>query len=150
MTDTIVITYWEGDDRQVPPKTPFTKMINAEWTRNGVEQWARADDTLWDAPGKGEVLGIPDDVRETLALLIAPSLSKRSVSFQEQSVKDGNVITALHAALVRAREYVERERDMMVDEQDIAEETSDLAMIDDALHHIAPSLRKNNEFPAAR
>ncbi len=78
MTDTIVITYWEGDDRQVAPKTPFTKMIYAEWTRNGVEQWARADDTLWDAPGKGEVLGIPDDVRETLALLIAPSLRKNN------------------------------------------------------------------------
>ena len=77
MTDTITITYWEGDDKQVGQKAPFTKITYAEWVRNGIDEWARADESLWDDPGAGEVCGIPDDVRETLALLIAPSLKAK-------------------------------------------------------------------------
>ncbi len=81
MTGQIIITYWEGE-------SPFTKMTYAEWTRNGVPQWAHADEAKFDPLGElpedatdggnGEVRGIPDDVRETLALLIAPSLRRSS------------------------------------------------------------------------
>ena len=87
---TIVINYWEGDDVQHAPlvseRRPFTKLAYAEWTRDGREEWAHADEnkfkggdeTEGDGPLEdGEVRGIPDDVRETLALLIAPSLAAK-------------------------------------------------------------------------
>ncbi len=90
--DQIIITYWEGDDvqhtRTGKPQSPFTKMVYAEWTRNGVPQWGFADEEKFDPLAElpedqteganGEVRGIPDDVRETLALLIAPSLRRSS------------------------------------------------------------------------
>ena len=88
MSDEIIITYWEGDDVQhaTPknPKRPFTALTYAEWTRNGRAQWARADEnkfnfgeeTPCDELGDGQVRAIPDDVRETIALMIAPSLRK--------------------------------------------------------------------------
>ncbi len=75
MTDTITITYWEGDESKTHP---LTKLYYAEWTRNGIAEYAHADEELFTAdPRDNEVRGIPDDVRETLALLIAPSLKAK-------------------------------------------------------------------------
>ncbi len=90
MTDTIVIEYWEGDDNK--PKRPFSAVTYVEWTRNGKSYYGHADesqfnygedtpegvDELLNPTGHWEHRGIPDDVRETLALLIAPSLRKNN------------------------------------------------------------------------
>ena len=82
----IIITYWEGDETK---DTPFTALYYAEWTKSGKSYYGHADvssfnygeengdrDEQQDGAGNWEHRGIPDDVRETLAYLIAPSLRK--------------------------------------------------------------------------
>ena len=97
---TIIIEYIEGDDVQHgTPKKPFTALAYVEWSKDGKSYYAHADETKFnrvqhgppkknelrvadeafeyeDSAGNWEHRGIPDDVRETLALLIAPSLRK--------------------------------------------------------------------------
>ncbi len=89
MPDDIVIIYWEGDDTRV---LPFTKLEYVEWMRGAKSYYAHADEskfdpfgefgddlTEWeDDRGNYEHRGIPDDVREALALLIAPTLRRLS------------------------------------------------------------------------
>lgn len=72
----IVITYWEGDESLAKPA--ITRLVYAEWTRNGVKEHAYAtqDDDPYGKEDDAADNVIPDDVRETLALLIAPSLRR--------------------------------------------------------------------------
>ena len=90
---TIIIEYIEGDDVQHgTPKKPFTALAYVEWSKDGKSYYAHADETKFnrfnelrvadeafeyeDSAGNWEHRGIPDDVREAIALLIAPSLRK--------------------------------------------------------------------------
>jgi hypothetical protein len=84
----IIIEYIEGDDVQTTPSKPFTALSYVEWRKNGRSYYAHADETSFDAlneadedadeyedsAGNWEHRGIPDEVREHIALLIAPSL----------------------------------------------------------------------------
>ena len=81
----IIITYWEGDEGK---DRPFTKIEYVEWEKDRKSYFAHADESKFNLSedtdrdevegprGHWEHRGIPDDVRETLALLIAPSLRK--------------------------------------------------------------------------
>jgi len=75
--DKIEIVFFETDGgvrlgRNRP--TVMTELTYCEWRRNGAEEFAKATDRSFTKTGEGEWGYIPDDVRETLALVIAPSI----------------------------------------------------------------------------
>ena len=77
MTDEIKITYLEFDDQGIGVhRTLITRLIYVEYMQHGVRHHAYAEpayDAYRGTDDAGEH-GIPDDVREHLALLIAPHL----------------------------------------------------------------------------
>ena len=75
--DKIEIVYFETDGgmrlgRNRP--TVMTELTYCEWRRNGAEEFAKATDRSLTQTGEGEWGYVPNDVRETLALMIAPSI----------------------------------------------------------------------------
>ena len=54
--------------------TVMTELTYCEWRRNGAGEFANATDGSFTQTGEGEWGYIPNDVRETLALMIAPSI----------------------------------------------------------------------------
>ena len=82
----IKVIYWEGNDNK---DVPFTSLYYAEWKRDGRSEWAYADDARFnygedtdadaiESPmGSWQVRTIPDDVRETIAIIVAPSLADK-------------------------------------------------------------------------
>jgi hypothetical protein len=75
--DKIEIVYFETDGglrlgRNRP--TVMTELTYCEWRRNGAGEFAKATDGSFTKTGEGEWGYIPNDVRETLALMIAPSI----------------------------------------------------------------------------
>jgi hypothetical protein len=75
--DKIEIVYFETDggvrqSRNHP--TVITELTYCEWRRNGAVEFARATDQCFTKTGEGGWGYIPDDVLETLALMIAPSI----------------------------------------------------------------------------
>ena len=76
----IGVTYWEADEKSfggVPQ--PITRLVYAEWIRDGLPEqgYATAEDDSYCGTRDEGMHYIPDDVRETLALLIAPHLRER-------------------------------------------------------------------------
>jgi hypothetical protein len=70
--DQIEIVYFETDGGVRPGRnrpTVMTELTHCEWRRNGTNEFAKATD-----PSEGEWGYVPNDVRETLALMIAPSI----------------------------------------------------------------------------
>ena len=77
MIDEIEIVRFETDGgvrlgRNRP--TAITELTYCEWRRNGAEEFATATDRSFTKTGEGEWDYIPNDVRETPALIIAPSI----------------------------------------------------------------------------
>ena len=75
--DKIEIVYFETDGglrmgRNCP--AVMTELTYCEWRRNGADEFARATDRSFTQSGEGEWGYVPNDVRETLALMIAPSI----------------------------------------------------------------------------
>lgn len=80
----IIVTYWEGDESRA---APFTKLTYAEWEKDGRSYYGHANEDSFNGGdetdedelpankyGHIEVRGIPNEVREALAYLIAPHL----------------------------------------------------------------------------
>ena len=75
--DKIEIVYFETDGGVrlgLNRPTVISKLTYCEWQRNGTDEFAKATDRSFTKTGEGEWGYIPNDVRETLALLIAPSI----------------------------------------------------------------------------
>jgi hypothetical protein len=75
--DKIEILYFETDGGlRLGSNRPtvMTKLTYCEWRRNGACEFAKAINGSFTKTGEGEWGYIPNDVRETLALMIAPSI----------------------------------------------------------------------------
>jgi len=82
--DKIEIVFFETDGgvrlgRNRP--TVITELTYCEWRRNGTEEFAKATDRSFTKNGEGGWGYIRNDVRETLALMIAPSIVETSRPF---------------------------------------------------------------------
>ena len=75
--DKIEIVYFETDGGVrlgLNRPTVISKLTYCEWQRNGTDEFAKATDRSFTKTGEGEWGYIPNDVRETLAVMIAPSI----------------------------------------------------------------------------
>ena len=75
--DKIEIVYFETDGGVrlgLNRPTVISELTYCEWQRNGTDEFAKATDRSFAKTGEGGWGYIPNDVRETLALMIAPSI----------------------------------------------------------------------------
>ncbi len=80
----IKIMYWEGDDSHMMKK-PFTRLTYAEWLQDGVSDagyGTDADNAYRNNPDDHAL--IPDDVREHIALIVAPSLDDKLGKLEDE------------------------------------------------------------------
>lgn len=75
MSDKIEIRYFETNADALNGG-PLSRLVYAEWKRNGVPEMAYAseEDDAYRRTADAGLHEIPDDVREEIALKIAPSL----------------------------------------------------------------------------